>query len=141
MGRIVFRDTAGEAHENPAASWLKDLLLNAGDDFWAGGSGEAVLNYSEGGEQTSKLLLTGLDEYGFMLHHNVSPKTEPDRVLTTGLRTGEVVEAIIGGEPIPCRREYFVPKATAWEAVEYFLHTGKRKEDLHWTTHQSPEFA
>jgi hypothetical protein len=139
VGRTVFRDASGDAHENPDAAWLKDKLFNAGDDYWAGGSGEAVLNYWEGGEQKSKLLLTGMDDYGFMLHYNTYPKTEPDLVLTTGERTGETVEAVIGGEPIECRREYFVPKETAWQAVEHFLSGGGRKEDLHWTTHQSPE--
>ena len=139
MADIFFRAPSGESHENPAREWLKELIFDRGDDFWDVETGEAVVEYREDGRRKSKLLLTGLEEYGFMLHHYFASGDERELVLTSGEPTGEVVEAVIGGEPVPCRREYFVPRETAWEAVAHFLQTGERKAGLNWQAHQTPE--
>lgn len=140
MTKTVFRDTAGNTYENPNPEMLQDLIFNAGDEFWAGGNGEAALYFYENDRRKSKLLLTGLEDYGFMLHQAYDSSSEDELVLVEGEHPGETVEVVIGGEPIPCRSEYFVSKETAWQVVDYFLQTGKRN-GFNWQPHEMPELV
>jgi hypothetical protein len=141
MIRTIFRDTMGKWHENPSPDWLKSLIYNRGDDFWDVGAGDTGIDFYLNGEQKAHINLKGIERYGFMVNHEYCGEAGPYRVLTTGEQTDEVVKAVVGGEPHPCFRKYFVPKETAWEAIEHFLHTGERKKDLHWEIARMPEEA
>lgn len=139
MTKITFDSPLGDGEENPDPSWMRKLIFARGDDFWDVGSGQAVLNYYQDDEQTSYLHLKGLEEYGFMIDHRYKTKDDRIHTLRGGERTGETVTAHIGGEPAEYYREYFVGRETAWEAIEYFLQTGKRRADLLWEIAEMPE--
>lgn len=139
MKKVLFDSPLGDGEENPDSQWLKKLMFARGNDFWDVGSGQAALNYYHDEEQTAYLHLKGLEECGFMLDHRYKDRDDRIHTLRFSDHTGETVTAVIGGNPAEYYREYFVPRETAWEAIEYFLQTGKRKANLRWEIAEMPE--
>ncbi len=139
MKKIVFTDTSGFEQGNPDTNFLKNLVYNGGDEFWDGGSGQAAVEFYSNNMRVSELFISGLEEYGFMIDYEY--KDDRPLVLIEGEHTGQTVEVYVGGNPMPCFREYLVSKDTAWKAIEHFMKTGERLEELTWQDHQMPELA
>jgi hypothetical protein len=140
MKKIVFTEPveSGEI-ENPNIEWLKNLIFNKGDDFWDVGAEQGGVNFFENdSDEWAKcyLSLKGLEKYGFMIDYVIDHEYH---TLKFGERTGETVEASIGGNPHLYYREYFVTREMAWEAIEYFMEKGEMKPSLKWEIAEMPE--
>lgn len=142
MPRVFFQDPGGDHFGNASVDELREFIFNGGDDFWNVGSGQGGLDFFENEvdkREKSTLFIKRLEDFGFMIGHRFNRSNENIYTLTALPHTGETVEAAIGGEPNLFYREYFVPRETAWRAIEYFMRTGDRLPELNWEIAALPE--
>lgn len=138
MGRVVFTDGMGSEHVNPTDQWLRDRVFNGDDAFWEGSSGDALLLFEESDGPKASINIVGRNRYGFKLSHGLTHEHDT-YMLVHGNKGAEVATVFVGGNPIKFWRYSFVPKELAWEAIEYFLRTGDRKNGLSWEREDAPE--
>lgn len=122
----------GDRHINPDIDWLKNLVFKKGEGFWSIGSGSAGFGFlGKDGEEPNSLWTMFSKKNGFILRYSTRP--EGQWTLVTGKeRSGKTGKAHLGGQMDAYYIENFVPRETAWEAIEYFLETGEMKPSLIW---------
>ncbi len=130
MNPVEFFSTPdGDFVTNPDREWLRDLILNQGEDYWNAGAGQGSLKYS-GPDGTVELLLTMERSSGFYLEF-----IDQNSVYYVSLGNGtfeETVTAFVGGEPLILPCAFFVSREQAWTAVEEVCNTGQRSAALTW---------
>ena len=130
--RIVFNMPEGREQVNPTPESLRELVLNRGDEFWAGGSGQAALEFKSA-EGAARLILTGLETAGFFL---IYEPTRGDSLSSVdpSVPTSEQdeVTVYVGGEPMKVPRQNFLNKETAWRVIGDFLHDGQPSARVNW---------
>jgi hypothetical protein len=129
--------------------WVKNAVFERGDEFWNGSNGGSAFLYwvDETPEHTdpwsdsfivpAELKIIAREEFGFIVFCNEVVRVGPI-VLTTGAQSEEFIAPEVGGAEYELFREYCVTKETAWQAIEYFLKTGKRDPDLEWVRQDVP---
>lgn len=124
-----FSPPDGDEVTNPDKKWLRDLVLNKGEDFWNAGAGQGSLKFS-GPDGTVELLLTMEQSLGFYLEY-----IDQNSVYYVSLGNGsfeDTVTVYVGGDPLVLPSAFFVSREVAWTAVEEFCNTGQRSDALTW---------
>lgn len=126
----IFNTPLGPDQANPSPESLRDLVLRAGDDFWAAGSGQAALDVT--GEQGARLLLMGRAAAGFFLVYESRNDSLCSINPSAGADSQQVVEIHVGGEPMQVPLRNFVDKELAWKVVADFLRDAQRSSKIEW---------
>ena len=134
MKNIEFESTFGDYLTNPKPQVVKDLFNKRTLREWEGGRGDSSINY-ENESNSSSLTIMAHQNYVFAILY--SSTTAEDSILTEGTRTKEVVHLILADGYF--FRDQLVSKETAWQAVEYFMETGRCNPNLQWKDYEVPE--
>jgi hypothetical protein len=124
-----FSPPDGEIIQNPQLDWLKDLILNKGEDYWNAGAGQASLKRHENGA-TIELLLTLEPSQGFYLEY-----IDPQNVYYVSLGEGtfdKTVTVYVGGDPVLLPTAFFISRKLALAAVEELCSSGCRTTKITW---------
>ena len=132
MKKIVFYSSMLDIHENPDPEWLKKLVFERGESFWSIGSGTAAIHFEEDGKKKAELWIMFSKKHGFIVKYSLPGPEGLLTLVTTKERSGKTGKAHLGGQMDAYYIENFVPRETAWEAIEYFLETGEMKPSLIW---------
>ena len=127
---LTFIQPNGLDEVNPKPEFIKKLIFDRGDEYWQPSAGDAAFWYDENGDRKADLIVVGKEPYGFRLEY-VSYLNDDDSVLLSEEVGEETVVAQIGGNKTSFPKNHFVPKELAWNAIEYFLKTGKKLESLY----------
>jgi hypothetical protein len=107
-------------------TWLREMILHGGSEFWNAGSGEAAVDYGQ-----LALNLIFHEDYGFYLAYHES---DTARYVPWMLdECGRVVTVSTGGQPFDLPEALFVPRDLAAVVIEEFCRTGQRtQEAIRW---------
>ena len=114
---------------DPHISFLKQLVLEGGGDYWNAGSGESTTVYSHDGKQ-SRLTLMLHEPLGFYLEH-----VDVDGQHFSSLGPPDAkgrAKVYVCGEPMFIPVSCFVPRELAWAALQSFCKTGGRSKSINW---------
>ena len=129
--RITFISPDGADTVAPNPESLRDLIMNAGDDYWQYGSGDAALLYDRDDGARVRLILMEDETAGFFLLYE-DPETG-EYLHPKGSDPGdETITISMGGEPMDVSAQNFVAKDKAWEVVEFFMRDGERAPVPEW---------
>jgi hypothetical protein len=118
---------------NPSPEFLIDLVLKAGDEYWAAGSGDAGLNFVDAGETFAEMILIVREAYGVFVHHVYSGERGGPYALEDQEAYSGEVTITHAGQPWTLPRAFFVEKDKAIIAIRQFLKDGTRSPNLHWS--------
>lgn len=129
--------SVGEKFDESDPNVIREMILNIPDRQWMNGTGVSVFTYYSDDIPKSKIAVYGSNGCGFSLIFqkigNISNNQKTFN-LVNGLTSEETCRSASGGNIFLAFKEYFVPKETAWQVIEYFLETGEMLEGLNWTT-------
>ncbi len=129
--KITFIAPDGSDLSAPDPSFLQDLIMSSGDDYWQGASGDAALWFDRGDGKRARLILMEDESAGFFLLYK-NPESGGDFHPASDDESDQTVTIYVGGEPMEINAADFVSREKAWEAVAYFLNEGERDPDLDW---------
>ena len=133
MKKIEFESTFGDHLTNPKSEVIKDLIFNHTLEEWEGGSGDSMMHY-ENDSNSASLSISAHKDYGFLiLYSNLNERN----VVTEGNHSGEIVT--FADNYTQSFREQLVSREIAWQAIEYFMETGKQLDSLNWKKYITPE--
>ena len=129
--KTVFIGPDGTEHTDPKIEWLLDLIGNAGDSYWASGSGDAGLRFFSDEKPVGEMILVIRQSNGAFVQHlfNVDGL---EYVLNDPALGQDEVTVKVGGNPWSLPRALFVSRSIASLAVQRFLQDGHRFESGNW---------
>jgi hypothetical protein len=136
MNELVFVTPDDGSHAaSPDMSWLRDMVLYGGADFWCGGCGQGWLRHASGSDMT----LAFADRYGFYLEYHDADTGYWIPLSET--RSDRGVPVWVGGDPIIVSQQFFVSPDATWTAVEEFCKTGQRAGLVPWVRRSEVQWS
>ncbi|PTM57534.1 hypothetical protein [Desmospora activa] len=124
MSTITYHGPVGDTIENPTAVFIKELVLDREADYWTQGSGDSSLDI----EGIDERLIFFYDEpYGFFIMRH------PDYLAPYDENTDiEVVEHLLGGEPMRVPSCCYVSRNQAYKILSEFVENKRIATDINW---------
>ena len=130
--------TGGEPIVQPRLAELEAAIMHRGSEFWDVGCGDGGLYFDVDSRAAGELYLAYSESAGFLVRHN-DCATREEFALASGAPETESVVIHPGGNPWRLPARFFVPRQTAWQAVQQFIIDGSRAPDLGWAPFDFPE--
>ena len=106
MKEIKFGTPMGEIINNPDFEKIERLIMNREIEFWESGSGQSIIEYSDG-NLTSTLYICIAEDYGFYVEFC---KNNKYYIILKDEDFKDTTEVYIEGEPILVPRSMFIDK-------------------------------
>jgi hypothetical protein len=116
----------GEVVHRPDSSWLRELMLHAGPEFWNAGGGDAKVEHG-----LAWIILIFHEQYGFSMDYR-DPSEDCTYCPWMQDGHGRPVEVTTGGSSFFLPEAMFVPRDLAFAVVEEFCRTGRRSDKIRW---------
>jgi hypothetical protein len=128
---IVLYEPSGRVTNDPAAEYIREALVEEGDDYWSLGCGQLSLNFEPGGVDR-EMIVTPDDAWRFHLDY-VADGDDMDWYTTrNGDHSAPPVTVQVSGEAHLLPGDSFLTAEHAWQAVETFMRDGSRDPRLTW---------
>jgi hypothetical protein len=127
---VKFFAPVGEDIEDVTPEQLSSLMFDLGPDYWAAGSGDAALRFTDGGAE-GEIIFVIRDPIGVFVQF-VEKNSHEQWVLSTGGDESETITIQQGGNPWQVPRAFFVDKNRAIDAITQFAKSGKKPTLGHW---------
>lgn len=133
MKSVIFTDPNGETKIILDIECFKRKIIDEFETFWMQGSGDGFIDFYENDRKLSTLIIEPNIKYGLYLHfvdninHIDLLSLNNEDALDDVVETAEEIFVSIG---------LFLPLGFAWEAISYFIKTGKTSLKIRWI---SPE--
>lgn len=132
MSMVIYNGPIGDPIENPSKKFLKEIILETPSDYWLQGSGDSCLELEESDE---RLIFFYDEPYGvFIMRH-------PDYLAPyDSSKEIEVVEHLVGGEPMKIPSCCYVPRVEAYKILLQFIEEKKIPDNINWVDIYDLEF-
>jgi hypothetical protein len=127
MATITYTSHKNIRTKNPAAKDLQQIFLSPPPHYWSTGNGGILLDYEDGARDIGMVVLQN-DTYGFYVKY-IDEGGQPWLSVHDATKLGQIT---IGGDSWRASIGLFLPAKEAWKAVECFLATGQRSDQIAW---------
>ena len=142
MGILEYLSPAGDLTYNINLGDMSEIILSPQSDYWCAGNGEGCFTWNEAENVSSitsntclsYLVLTFCEKYGFWLQYR-SRKPQECEYISIGdgdFNHENAIEVYICGDSLLLPSAYFVSSAKALIAVEEFVTTANKSEEIKW---------
>lgn len=130
MGPIVYISPDGKVVRNPVVSTMQTLITNPPPGYWLSGCGAASIEFEDTASRHCLLLLPNAN-YGIYLKYIVFKNGVASETWLS-LQDCNMLTKVCECSEWYASIGLFLPKDIAWLAIEEFLKTGKRSEEVNW---------